>query len=180
MFEGGAIGPNGIVEGINVQLTGTLQRYQLLQPNGNSELLAAVRASLRMLQNAPDHLTFPILAAVYRAVLNSADFAVWLTGTTGVFKSEEAALAQQHYGSTMDARHLPANFSSTGNSLEIQAFHAKDALLVIDDFAPHGSQHDVARYHGSAERIIRAAGNNQGVAVSHLKRNCAAPRPRAD
>jgi hypothetical protein len=31
---------------------------------------------------------------------------------------------------------LPAAWSSTGNALEVLAFHAKDALLVIDDFAP--------------------------------------------
>src|SRR4029450_3562626 len=32
----------------------------------------------------------------------------------------------------------------------------------MDDFAPHGSQQDIARYHGAAERILRAAGNSQG------------------
>lgn len=45
---------------------------------------------------------------------------------------------------------------------EALAFAAKDALLVIDDFAPHGSMQDIARYHGAADRILRAAGNNQG------------------
>ena len=34
-------------------------------------------------------------------------------------------------------------WSSTANSLEALAFHAKDALLVIDDFAPQGSGTDV-------------------------------------
>jgi len=35
-------------------------------------------------------------------------------------------------------------------------------LLVVDDFAPKGSSHEVQRLHGVAERFIRAAGNNSG------------------
>jgi hypothetical protein len=38
----------------------------------------------------------------------------------------------------MNRLHLPGAWASTGNSLEALAFHAKDALIVIDDFAPQG------------------------------------------
>ena len=44
----------------------------------------------------------------------------------GTFKTELAALAQQHYGAGLDARHLPGSWSSMGNSLEALAFAAKD------------------------------------------------------
>jgi hypothetical protein len=158
----GAIGANGLVEGINVQLSGALSHFELELPANKDEMRVAINASLHVLDNAPDCVTFPIGAATYRAAIKSADFAVWLAGPTGVFKSEEAALAQQHYGAVMDARHLPASFASTGNALETIAFYAKDAFLVIDDFAPHGSQQDIARYHGVAERLVRAVGNSQG------------------
>jgi hypothetical protein len=43
--------------------------------------------------------------------------------------------------------------------LQALAFHAKDALLVVDDFAPSGRQ---AELHQVAERLFRAAGNHQG------------------
>jgi len=33
---------------------------------------------------------------------------------------------------------------------------------VVDDFAPGGSSTDVARYHGAADRVFRAAGNHAG------------------
>ncbi len=69
------------------------------------------------------------------------------------------ALGQQHYGSAMNARNLPGSWSSTGNSLEILAHSAKDALLVVDDFAPGGSTADVQRYHREADRLLRAQGN---------------------
>src|SRR6185436_13476176 len=73
-----------------------------------------------------------------------------------------AALAQQHYGAGMDSRHLPASWSSTGNSLEGLAFAAADALLVVDDFAPGGTTADVARMHREADRLLRAQGNRSG------------------
>jgi hypothetical protein len=162
LYNGGAIGAAGLVAGVDVRLSGALSRYVIKLPRDRSGLIAGVQASLRILDNAPDHITFPLLAAVYRGAVKSCDFSVFLVGPTGVFKSEEAALVQQHYGLGMDARHLPGNFASTGNALETLAFHAKDVLLVIDDFAPHGGMQDVARYHGAAERIFRAAGNSQG------------------
>src|SRR5262249_25124687 len=57
---------------------------------------------------------------------------------------------------------LPCNWSSTANSIEGIAFAAKDALLVVDDFAPSGSPMDVQRYHREAERVYRAQGNRAG------------------
>jgi hypothetical protein len=73
-----------------------------------------------------------------------------------------APLAQRHFGAEMDRLHLPGAWSSTGNALEVMAFSAKDALFVIDDFAPQGSATDVARLHASADRVFRAAGNHAG------------------
>src|SRR5262249_54808025 len=53
-------------------------------------------------------------------------------------------------------------WGSTGNSLESVAFACKDALLTVDDFAPHGGAADVARLHREAERLLRAQGNSAG------------------
>src|SRR5947209_1407112 len=61
----------------------------------------------------------------------------------------------------MDATHLPAHFASTANALESLAFHAKDALLVVDDFAPTG-RHGDDGLENVAERLFRAVGNQQG------------------
>jgi len=94
--------------------------------------------------------------------LGDADFAIHLAGPTGAFKSEVAALHQQHFGAAMNRLNLPGAWSSTGNALESLTFHANDALFVIDDFAPQGSSTDVARYHAAADRVFRAAGNHAG------------------
>jgi hypothetical protein len=146
----------------SVDLAPPLSDLRLPDPPSGDALVAAVGASLRMLTVAPERVTFPLLAAVYRSVLGSCDFGVSLVGPSGQGKSELAALCQQHFGAAFDRRHLPASWSSTANSNERLAFLAKDCLLVIDDFAPGGSKHEVDRYHKDAERVFRAQGNNAG------------------
>jgi hypothetical protein len=162
LHAGGAIGAGGSATGIEVSLPDALAGLALpATPSGEAQI-AAVRASLGMLRLGPDRLTFPLLAAAYRAALGATDFALHLAGPTGTYKTEAAALAQQHFGPELDARHLPAGWSSTGNALEGLAFVAKDSLLVVDDFCPVGSVADVQRYHREADRLLRAQGNHAG------------------
>src|SRR5262249_21269148 len=139
--------------GAEVSPPEALSNYALPEPPTGEALITAVRASLRVLGLAPVSVTAPLLGAVYRAVLAPADYCLHLTGPTGSGKTELAALCQQHWGAGMDARHLPGSWASTGNSLESLAFAAKDALLVVDDFAPGGGTHDVQRYHREADRL---------------------------
>jgi hypothetical protein len=158
----GAIGAGGAGADVEVSLPDALTRYSLPTPPESDDLRAAIRASLGVASVAPESVTLPLLAATYRAALGGADFSLFLVGPTGIGKSELAALCQQHYGAGLDARHLPGSWTSTGNALEGLAFLAKDALLVVDDFAPTGNQADVQRYHRDAERILRAQGNRAG------------------
>jgi hypothetical protein len=163
LHAGGAIGADGPAAGVEVSLPDPLAGFRLPDPPTGAELAAAVRASLALLRElAPDRVAFPLLAAVYRAVLGPADFAEHLSCPTGNFKTELATLAQQHYGAEIHARSLPGSWSSTGNALEGVAFAAKDALLVVDDFAPTGSTADVQRSHREADRLLRAQGNRSG------------------
>jgi hypothetical protein len=162
LHAGGAIGADGPVAGVETALPDALGGYQLPLPPSGSELVRAIRASLGLLDLGADRHTFPLLAAAYRAALGGTDFSLHLSGPTGCFKTEAVALVQQHFGPGMDARHLPGSWSSTGNALEGLAFRAKDAVLVIDDFAPTGSTADVQRQHREADRILRAQGNHAG------------------
>src|SRR5712691_2486196 len=161
LHAGGALGVDGPLSGLQVQLPAALRSYQMRSLKDPAELVRAVRASLRCLSAGPDRIIFSLLSDVYRAPFGRADFSLFLTGQTGVFKTALAALCQQHFGAAMDATNLPANFASTGNSLEGLTFYAKDALLVVDDFAPTGRQGD-GELNGVAERLFRAAGNQQG------------------
>ena len=158
----GAVGPAGRKAEVETELTGGLKHYALPEPPEGAALRVAIRASLQMLDVAPHRVTVPLYAAVWRAVLGTAEMSLHLSGQTGAGKSQLAALAQQHYGARMDSRHLPAAWSSTANALESLAFEAKDALLTVDDFVPQGNSADVQRLHRDADRLLRAQGNNAG------------------
>jgi DNA primase catalytic core len=162
LHAGGAIGMHGAVEDITVAPGQALAAYHLAAPPDDAAARAAILASLRLLDVAPDAVTIPVYAALWRAVLGNVDCSVHLVGPTGQGKSEIAALIQQHWGAAMDARHLPASWLSTGNALEGIAFQAKDAVLVVDDFCPAGVKTDIARQHKEADRLVRAQGNRSG------------------
>ncbi len=159
LHVGGAIGPRGLQDDIEVALPEALQRYVLPAPPEGSSLRDAIRASLGILEVAPDIITVPLLATTYRAPLGHADFTNHMTGDTGEGKTALALLAQQHFGAGHDAEHVPASWISTGNALEAIAFCAKDALLLVDDFVPKGSQADLQRLNREAERLLRAQAN---------------------
>jgi hypothetical protein len=158
LHGGGAIGPVGPVCG-EVDLPMALAGAVLPLPPQGEDLARAVRASAAVLDLGPERIMVPLLGCGYRAVLGGADFSAHLAGPTGVFKSELATLAQQHFGAGFDARHLPGSWSSTANALEALEFIAKDMVVVVDDYAPTGSTSDIGRLHQAADRVFRGAGN---------------------
>ena len=163
----GALGPDGAAADIVVSLPDPLAGFRLPDPPTGKGLAAAIRASLALLHGlAPDPIAFPLVGAVYRAALGDAagpiDLALHLAGPHGAGKSELAALCQQHYGPAMDRLHLPGGWSSTANATEGLAFTAKDALLVVDDYAPRGAAGDRQRLERDADRLLRAQGNRAG------------------
>ncbi|HRJ21980.1 MAG TPA: bifunctional DNA primase/polymerase, partial [Bryobacteraceae bacterium] len=158
----GAIGEDGTRTDIQVSLKDTLPDYELPAPPTGTALKEAIRASLRVLDVAPDRLTFPVLAAVYRAILGPATFSLFISGHSGQGKTQLAALAQQHFGPRMDGDHLPAAWNSTGFGIQTLAFHAQHAILVVDDFVPAGNASAQQRLHGEADKALRAQANSSG------------------
>jgi hypothetical protein len=154
LHGGGAISATGLRTDVETELGNELERFALPAPGKR-------KASLRLLDLAPLEITAPLVGLIYRAAIAPSDITGHLAGGTGVFKTELAALCQQHYAAQMDSRHL-VGWHSTGNSLEAMAFAVKDALLVIDDYAPGGAASDVQRLQREAARLIRAQGNRSG------------------
>jgi len=164
LHAGGAVGTSAGDEGseVRVELSGTLRERELPTASSDEEeLLEAVWASLELLKVAPVGISYPLFAAAYRAPLGESDVSIHLSGPTGEGKSELAALFQQHFGAELDARSL-LSWESTENAIEGQAFTLKDQLLVLDDFAPTGTSHDIQRWHKKADRVLRAKGNHSG------------------
>jgi hypothetical protein len=161
LHAGGAIG----AEGVEVELEPGLETYRLSDEVLSAlELAEAVRISLRFLELAPVRITAPLLGATYLAPLSEMvvpDFALWLWGATGSFKSTIAALALSHFGSFSDTN-LPGSFESTANAQERLLFLLKDTVAVVDDWRPAVSRGDASEMDRKAQRLLRAVGNRQG------------------
>ncbi|HEX3696222.1 MAG TPA: toprim domain-containing protein [Polyangia bacterium] len=155
LYQGGGVG----AEGLTVELDPPLDRFVL--PPVAEEVRDAVTLSLRLLDAAQPSVAIPLLAATYAAPLafiTSPDFALWMVGPTGSLKSELAALAQRHFG-TFDRKTLPGSWTSTENALEARLFTVKDAVAVIDDYAPNADSRAQQELEKRAQRIIRGIGN---------------------
>jgi hypothetical protein len=177
LHAGGGITSEGEAENVKVTLPDSLTNYTLPPPPNGAQLKEAIKSSMEILEVAPLNITLPLFATIWRSVLGSCDFSLHLSGTTGVGKSELAALIQQHFGKAMHARQLPASWSSTENALERLAFHTKDAVMVVDDFVAGGTLYDRQKLNRKADRLLRAVGNHAG--RSRMSRDTAlrAPKP---
>ena len=166
----GQTGANGAVPGPNnpkVLLRSippdALVHYCLPEPPSGDELRTAIRASLKILDlGADDAAIFSAYASIWRAPLGDADCCIYYVGHSGSFKSEEAALNQQHFGAGMDRKHLPGSWQNTANFNAEMSFYAKDCVYTIDDWVLRGSQGDMDKANREADRIIRGQGNGAG------------------
>lgn len=159
LHAGGGITAKGNDAAIRVLVPSELTKYDLSKaPAGK----IGGAASLRLVEMLPTRIGWPLLASTLAPLFGAVDFGVHLTGRTGTYKSEIMSLMQSHYGPKMDARNLPGSWSSTPNALECQAYYAKNAAFVIDDFVPSGTSWQQKQYQVSADKIMRAQGNQAG------------------
>lgn len=136
-------------------------------PTEPKEPAEAIRASLAMWHLVEHYgVTISYWAAAWLAPLSPflpADFGIWPYGKTGSFKSVFAALSQAHFGGYWAGRDgrlkLPSNFISTVNNISMNAFIAKDILLVVDDYAPGNTERERRERDEVASRLLRSLGN---------------------
>lgn len=165
LHGGGAIGGNGPAPDIEVDLD-RLTQYSLPAPSlSDPERRAAAAASRAILDMAPIAVTLPLLACVYLAPLADTlkvDFVAWLEAASGSQKSSMAGVALAHWGSNFDRNTLTASWLDTANALETKLFVLKDALAVVDDFAPQPSARQQADLDATVARVVRSCGNRSG------------------
>ncbi len=78
-------GVHGMRRDVPVQLNAAVQHYQIALPTDAADRRRAVRASLQLLRIAPERITLPLLAGVYRAALGTVGFNLFLAGPSGAF-----------------------------------------------------------------------------------------------
>ncbi len=152
----------GLSGDVEVDLEGTLAGYRL--PPVAADPQTAIERSLKLLELGDAPVLTALWCATFLAPVASIlkpDFTVWMWGPTGSLKSSLAALFLSHFGA-FERKNLPADWSSTDNSLERLAFLAKDVPLVIDEFAPPPGRIEQQRMVAKASRVLRAQGNIAG------------------
>jgi len=167
LSRSGAIKASGLDRSVSVELPG-LNDYDLPEPPQGERRIAAVRASLRMLDLAKSDrpmskaVAGTLFAAAYRAAIGHANFTIQAYGLSGSLKTSTTVLPQQAFGCRMNLRNgPPATWKSTPGFNEHLMFTASDAILLIDDLVPVGSSQDINRIHGEAARIFQAQGNGR-------------------
>jgi len=167
LHAGGALGATGNRGDVSVSLIeGRLSSYDFSEAMTAAPSTADVATTIEQLTElGPSSVVGPLIAsAVCAAIVECmpVDFSIFVYGTSGTFKSETTALIQNFFGARFDGKSLPANWSSTENSIERALFLAKDAITVVDDFCPKGSPQEVGRLNQKAERVLRNIGNRTG------------------
>ena len=142
----------------DVRVPSAFRHYELPPPSNRDEVITDVCAALNFLDLGPDRIVLPLFAAVFRAAMDSCNFSIFLVGESGVFKSELALLVAQFFGKDLTIQDL-RTWNSTANALAALASHAKDTVMVIDDFIPVGSQGDIMRKTRLADDLLRAQAN---------------------
>lgn len=162
LYHGGAIG----VDGISVELGGSLSMYSL--PPATGDVKEAAAASMEMLTVLPPRIAIPLLAHMYLAPLHeplekagcAPAFVLYLAGRSGTRKTTAAALALNHFGAAFNPKRLPASFNDTANAVQDKAFELKDMPLLVDDFCPTLNIAEQRRRIGIAQQLIRAWGDH--------------------
>jgi hypothetical protein len=158
LHAGGGIGADGNSEDIVVNAGTKFDLFELPDPSEatTDTVIAAVKASLKLLRAGRKEVTVPLFCSIWRAVIGPADFSLHLAGPTGSGKTVLGALAQQHWGAGLDAQHCPGSWSSTANANEGLRHQAKDTLFLQDDLVPGiASPRDI-------DRTFRGQGNVSG------------------
>jgi hypothetical protein len=150
---------------VALDLSPRLAHFKLPDAPSGEELKAALMTSPLLDRGnlAPDEITFRLFCAPFFATLGlKQDFTLMLVGRTGIFKTELATLAQQHYGAGFGATALPTYFHDTAFYIERVAFSAKDCAIVVDDFRPGTTNHDRAVAFAKLDYIVRGSSSGAG------------------
>ena len=159
----GAIAASGLVPSVAVDLGDVMAGIALPDPPTDADETAqAVRDSLLLIDEEDGVMPYQMYFSIWRAAMGPVPFGYWLYGSTGVGKSEIAALAQQHWGPELTPAKFLANWMSTENYINEIAFKAKDMILVVDDFRISGNRTNELRLTQTADRLFRSQGNTAG------------------
>lgn len=152
----GAIGADGRADGMSTLLHPALSDYRLPPEASDGDVYEGVHSSLALMGLADRDKLAPMLAGVYRSVLGSCGFSIYVVGRSNVYKTEVLSLAMRHLGVGLKPDRLTASWSSTAAGVASICAAAKDSIVAVDDLVSTNAAADAAR----ADRILRDAANH--------------------
>ncbi|MGX9686126.1 hypothetical protein ACTQ9L_03140 [Deinococcus wulumuqiensis] len=167
LVQGQALTQNGAIQTVQADLFAELADYTLPVPAADST--EAIRKSFALTKIAPDHLSFPLLAMTYRAVLGTPRYLMLIVGTSGHGKTAYISQFQAHFGQAWNADRLPSSWLSTGMSILEQASIAKNVLFAVNDVKFNASIRENEQIKAGLNRLINAVGDRKG--RSRMNRN---------
>jgi hypothetical protein len=171
LHASGAIGsPPG--SNVSVKLTKELKRYALppyplTQQERAADFLQseknALEVSFSFLDIGNRAITLPLFCLIFLAPLTTLldpqpNFAFYLFGQSGTYKTTLALILLSHFGTFTSAESL-SNFSDTKGILEKRSFVLKDTLHVIDDYHPSANRRAAESNETIAQQMIRNYSN---------------------
>ncbi|WP_419780294.1 hypothetical protein [Maridesulfovibrio sp.] len=160
----GAMSEDSINPNTSVRLEQSLVHYNIPMPTRDDKV-AGMKASIKIIDVAPDCVGFVGFIGAYRAILSEAlppEYSLFMYGHTGSRKTALARVLQAHYGKEFASSAPLGNWISTANSTEKMVAMAKDALTVMDDYIKETTIAKQAELDEFADRILRGQSNKAG------------------
>jgi hypothetical protein len=174
LHAGGGIGARGSVSGLEVQLGKVFENFALPEPPTGEGEREAIRTLWELRKVAPARVSVPLLLYALATPLGHTPFSLYLAGPSGSQKTSLALVIQSLWGGHEAP---PASWEATANALEAFGFAAKDALLLIDDYAPQASEQKQRELQAKAARVLRSQGNGTGRGRMRADGTLAGDRP---
>lgn len=159
LHAGGGIGAKGSVTRLEVQLGKVFEGFALPDPPTGEAEREVIPTLWDLRKVAPSRVSIPLLLYALAAPLGHSPFSLYLAGPSGSQKTSLALVIQSLWG-WHEAP--PASWEATANALEAYGFAAKDALLLVDDYAPQASEQKQKELQAKAARLLRSQGNGTG------------------
>jgi hypothetical protein len=159
-----------------VKLPEKLAPFTLPEPPEDAR--PSVRAALDLLDLHPAAMA-NALGCIFSSVLGATSFVSHLAGQSGVFKSQLAAIAQSFFGAGFGYDNKLAAMWADSSAIGLAAlgFTLKDALLVVDDYAPTVNRAEKEKLERCINGFVRSAANGVGSTKARTDGNLRNSRP---
>lgn len=143
LHAGGAIGAEGVVPGVDVQVYEPVSRFVLPAPLEGDDFTRAATSVLGLFDLEPAGAVLPVLGQVFRAALGGARCSLHVYGDAGVGKSLLTALGQQFFAPPFTENAAPLSWRVADSKVAVTQILARagDCVVMTDDLKLSGAAH---------------------------------------